>query len=168
VREEEVIRRRDLPHWDVPGATYFVTACLEGSIPAQGLLDIKGYRAELQKRQRPQGTSELEWKRTLWKLEFARVDHWLDLEPAARHLGDPALARIVTDSLLFFAGARCDVYAFVVMPSHFHWVFAPCGQWVATLTGKRTARERLPQSVKGYSSRLCNAHRGVSSYFWQE
>jgi hypothetical protein len=32
----EVIRRRRLPHWDVPTAAYFVTTCLEGSIPPKG------------------------------------------------------------------------------------------------------------------------------------
>jgi hypothetical protein len=39
---EEKFRRRRLPHWDLSGATYFITACLAGSIPAQGLLDIAG------------------------------------------------------------------------------------------------------------------------------
>jgi type I restriction enzyme R subunit len=168
MNETELIRRRDLPHWDVPGATYFVTACLEGSIPAQGLLDLDGYRAELRKRPRPRGTHEAEWKRTLWKLEFVRVERWLDQEPAVRHLSDPALAEIVMGRLLFFAGVRCDVYAFVVMPSHFHWVFAPRAEWVGTLTGKQTPREHLMKSVKGYSSRLCNEHRGVKGTFWQE
>ena len=49
----EIIRRRNLPHWDVPTAAYFVTVCLEGSIPARGLLDIQSYRAELEQRPRP-------------------------------------------------------------------------------------------------------------------
>jgi hypothetical protein len=35
------VRVRHLPHWDVPGATYFVTTCLAGSIPAQGFLDLE-------------------------------------------------------------------------------------------------------------------------------
>ena len=43
----ERIRWRHLPHWDVAGATYFVTSCLEGSIPAEGLLDIDRFRSGL-------------------------------------------------------------------------------------------------------------------------
>jgi len=168
MKEREMIRRRDLPHWDVPGAAYFVTACLEGSIPARGLLDLNGYRAELRNRPRPQDTEEAEWKRTLGKLEFSRIERWLDQEPAVRHLSDTALTQIVMDRLLFFAGRRYDLYAFVVMPSHFHWVFQPRAEWVATLTGKQTPRERLMKSVKGYSSRLCNEHRGTRGAFWQE
>jgi hypothetical protein len=49
----EVIRRRNLPHWDVPTAAYFVTTCLKGSIPARGLLDLESYREELARRARP-------------------------------------------------------------------------------------------------------------------
>jgi hypothetical protein len=50
----EMIRRRNLPHWDVPIAAYFVTVCLDGSIPARGLLDLANYRTELSRRPRPQ------------------------------------------------------------------------------------------------------------------
>jgi type I restriction enzyme R subunit len=43
----EQFRRRRLPHLDQPGALYFVTTCLEGSIPASGLKDIYDYRKPL-------------------------------------------------------------------------------------------------------------------------
>jgi hypothetical protein len=42
-----LFRRRRLPHWDVDDGTYFVTACLHGSIPAQGLVELYRYREEL-------------------------------------------------------------------------------------------------------------------------
>ena len=124
-REQERIRRRDLPHWDVPGATYFVTGCLADSIPARGLLDLQGYQATLKVRERPPEWTPAAWKVHLWKLQFARADYWLDREPASRLLSDPDLARLVVNALLHFAGQRYDVYALVVMPSHFHWVFRP-------------------------------------------
>src|SRR5262245_17069345 len=60
----QIIRRRNLPHWDVPTAAYFVTTCLEGSIPARGLLDLDAYRTELAKRPRPADQDELEWRLT--------------------------------------------------------------------------------------------------------
>src|SRR5436309_683439 len=85
------LRRRDLPHWDVPHAAYFVTSCLAGSIPAQGLLDLERYRADLQCRPRPAGQSDLEWKVACSKRVFARTDAWLDQRPAVRHLADPRL-----------------------------------------------------------------------------
>ena len=65
---KEVFRRRHLPHWDVPHAAYFVTTCLAGSIPAQGFLDIEGYRAELKRRAKPPDMHSDDWQAHLWKL----------------------------------------------------------------------------------------------------
>jgi type I restriction enzyme R subunit len=168
---DETFRRRHLPHWDVPGATYFVTACLEGSIPAQGLLDLRQYEAHLEHRPRPPGLSESDWRLRCWKLLFARTDQWLDQSPAVRHLADPELAAVVTNALLFFAGTRYDLLAFVIMPSHFHWVFRPLEAWVQQLqpgAGKATPRERVMHSIKRFTGRECNHLRGVQGAFWQQ
>jgi type I restriction enzyme R subunit len=130
----ESIRWRHLPHWDVPGATYFVTSCLEGSIPAQGLRDIERFRDSLAQKQQPKELSVQEWKLRCWKQVFARCDEWLDLRPAVRHLRDPALAKEVVDALYYFAGQRYNLLAFCVMPSHIHWVFTPLVGQVCNLS----------------------------------
>ena len=49
--------RRRLPHWDKADAAFFVTTCLDGSIPAQGLIELHRYRAELDGRAKPIATS---------------------------------------------------------------------------------------------------------------
>ncbi len=85
---KEMFRRRRLPHWDVPGATYFVTTCLAGSIPAEGLLDIAQYREELERRPRPDHVAESDWAVERWKRTFARCERWLDGRPAVRHLAN--------------------------------------------------------------------------------
>ncbi len=130
---EGLFRRRRLPHWDVEDGIYFVTTCLEGSIPAQGLLDLRRYRDELDKRPRPADVSAEEWELRLHKLMFARFDEEIDLRPAVRHLEIAELATVVRDGLYHFAGERYDLLAYVVMPSHFHWVFHPREAWVRSL-----------------------------------
>src|SRR5229473_1559639 len=97
--ERELIRRRDLPHWDVPGAAYFVTTCLFGSIPARGLLEIAGYRRELQRQPRPKDVTEDDWQVRCWKRNFVRLEEWLDGRPANRILETQALAQVVVDSI---------------------------------------------------------------------
>jgi putative transposase len=167
----EMFRRRHLPHWDVPDATYFVTACLQGSIPAQGLLDIRKYEADLALRPRPENISEKDWALRRWKFGFGRAEHWLDENPAVRHLENPELAGVIVNSLLFFAGTRYDVLAYVVMPSHFHWVFCPLESWVKTLEpdpAKRSPRERIMHSVKRHTARECNRLLGALGAFWQQ
>jgi type I restriction enzyme R subunit len=165
---KEKFRRRRLPHWDQPGATYFVTACLAGSIPAEGLLDISEYRTSLAKRPKPDHVSEDDWKITCWKQTFARWDRWLDRQPGVRHLTDPALAKIVVDSFYFFAGERYDMLAYVVMPSHIHWVFTPRREWAEQLSDNRSPRETIMHSLKLHTALKCNRHLQLTGAFWQD
>jgi REP element-mobilizing transposase RayT len=104
------------------------------------------------------------------------MDSWLDDRPGARHLEDPRLARIAVDALYFFAGERYDLLAFVVMPSHFHWVFQPLTSWLneseeeqGTLETRpmHTPRERIQHSINRHTATECNRIRGASGSFWQ-
>jgi type I restriction enzyme R subunit len=166
----ELIRHRNLPHWDVDGAPYFVTTCLEGSIPAKGLLDIEEYRSSLKQRARPKDRSEEQWARDCWKQVFARTDYWLDHEPGARHLADARAAQLVVSAMYHFACDRYDLLAFVVMPSHIHWVFQPCGEWVNQLgmaAEKRTPRQRIVHGLNGFTGSACNRLLNRHGDFWQ-
>jgi len=143
---------------------------LEGSIPAQGLLDIARFRQELNERPRPADVSVQDWKLRHWKQTFARTDEWLDKELAARHLADPLLAQEVTNALYFFTGTRINLLAFVVMPNHFHWVFKPLEEWVMSLgtsIKERSPRERIMQSVLRHAALECNKLLGRRGTFWQ-
>jgi putative transposase len=167
--EHERVRRRHLPHWDVPGAAYFVTACMEGSLPAQGLLDIARYENQLRSRSRPSSVTEDAWRVRNGKLLFVRQERWLDHEPANRILQRRELAQEVVNSIYHFAGERYDLFAYVVMPSHFHWLFQPRPQWVATIDEtSRTPRERIMYSLKRYTANGCNRIRGAHGAFWQQ
>ena len=165
-----LIRHRHLPHWDIPGATYFITSCLAGSISSQGLLDIDRYAHELDGQALLPGLSLVDWQDRRSKLLFARRDRWLDTEPAVRHLQDARLARIVQHAILHFADVRYESLAFAVMPSHIHWVFRPLDSWVATLGvrgAKRPPRERILHSLKSFTALACNEILGAHGPFWQ-
>jgi hypothetical protein len=169
--DKELFRRRRLPHWDLPGAMYFVTTCLEGSIPVQGLLDVSGYRQQLHRQPRPADVEPREWSVRQWKLAFGRVENWLDLQPGVRHFADARLANIVVNSLYHFAGERYDLLSYVVMPSHLHLLFLPRDEWVKSLGDEanvRTPRERIMHSLKRYVARECNLVLGRQGAFWQD
>lgn len=187
-----LFRRRRLPHWDLPGATYFVTTCLAGSIPAQGLLDLATYRAQLAKMPTPTQMPEREWDSVRWKRTFARSDWWLDHHSAMRHFADPALAARVVEAIYYWAGRRYDVLAYVVMPSHLHWVFRPreeaegleqvgnMEEQVGNLlhgegdcppggrSKRRPARERIMHTLKLRTALECNRLLQRSGAFWQD
>lgn len=83
-----------------------------------------------------------------------------------RPLADPHLARTVRDALYFFAGRRYDLVAYVIMPSHFHWVFRPLEPWVNNLD-ERTPRERIVHSIKRHTAKECNQRLQTTGRFWQ-
>ena len=160
-----LFRRRRLPHWDVEDGVYFVTSCLEGSIPAQGRLDLCRYRDELEARPKPAQLADDEWEIHMNKLVFARFDGWIDRSPAVKRLENPEVARIVCDAFLYFADIRYDLLGYVVMPSHFHWVFHPRNEWFEKnrkVGDERSPRQWIMQSIKGFTARRCNEVLGLS------
>ena len=128
--DRERIRRRHLPHWDMPDAPYFVTTCLQGSIHARGLLELARYRAELRQHPKLGNDAPDDWIAFCWKRVFVRLEDLLDGRPAVRVLESPDLAQVVVNCLFRFAGERYTLFGFVVMPSHFHWLFQPLPGWV--------------------------------------
>ena len=175
MNETGIFRRRHLPHWDVEGKPFFITACLDGSISSVGMKRIQQYRVELDARPRPDRFTEDEWKLHKDKLVFVLVDDLLDHDSPVSHLADEHQARIVQDALLHFASERYVLLAFVVMPSHHHWLFLPDVQWsqVAVERSKRpdgrrrTPREIISHSIQSYTATMCNRVRGVTGNFWQ-
>jgi len=170
MRREPIFRRRRLPHWDFPNATYFITACLEGSIPARGLADLDQFRESLEAKPCPEGLTEEDWETQKLKMLFARFDHWIDDEPAVRYLEDERLAEQVRGSLYHFAGERYDLIAYVIMASHFHWVFRPTREWSEEVYAEdddRTPRQRIMHSIRSYTAKECNRLLGRTGVFWQ-
>src|SRR5207247_1231393 len=68
-----------------------------------------------------------------------------------------------------FADERYDLYAYVVIPSHYHWVFQPRPEWIKTFAGeRRSPRERITYSVNRYTATQCNKHQQKKGSFWQK
>jgi REP-associated tyrosine transposase len=168
---EGVFRRRRLPHWDVADATYFVTSCLAGSLPSHGLSALRAYRAQLDSRPCPADLTVDEWETTKHKLVFARFDWLLDHDSQVRWFEQPAAAQSVIESMYHFAGERYDLLAYVVMPSHIHWVFRPLPEWCGAISDSndgRTPRERIMHSLKSFTGNECNRLLGRTGQFWQD
>ena len=155
-------RRRDLPHWDVPGATYFITFCLAGSIPAAGVAAISR-KWQAKALRPPPGTSSWHWQQVCAAAAFVEADGALDRSPAARWLADPQLAATVEGCLRFDDGCGYRVLAFVVMPNHCHLLIDTAGGDHSS----HASRERIMHSIKRHSARECNRLLGRTGRFWQ-
>jgi len=107
-------------------------------------------------------------KTELWKRIFVEQEKWLDNDPAVRHLERPELAKIVVDALGHFDGVRYESIAFVVMPSHIHWLFRPIAEWCATVPAGKSPREVIMHSFKSFTAHECNALLHKTGAFWQD
>ncbi len=142
-----IFRRRRLPHQDVEGRPVFITGCLQGSLPASGLSRINRYREELESRPRPEAITEAEWEHAML---FGFVDQLLDGESPVCHLHDERQAAIVQDAFLHFARERYRLLAFVVMPSHHHWLFLPDEAWSIAAVTRACEELKAPHASRGY------------------
>ena len=96
-----------LPHWDQPGATYFVTFRLADSLPSA----VRARLAEIR------DLSESE--------QFFWLDDQLDNGAGRCFFSDPRNAAMMDDVLRYFDGTRYNLGAYVVMPNHVHALVQP-------------------------------------------
>ena len=115
--------RRNLPHWEQQGATYFVTFRLADAVPAQL---ASQWREELETWRKfhpepwnPEVIAEYR-KRFLQPRE-----DWLDQGHGSCLLRDSRVAEVVAQALRFFDGQRYHLDTFVIMPNHVHVLVQP-------------------------------------------
>jgi len=144
---EVIQRRRNLPHREQPGATYFVTFRLGDSVPEALLLEWR----EEQKNWLEHHSKPWDWKTERdHKRRFVEDrEDWLDQGHGSCLLRDSRTARIVADALRHFDLKRYVIDAFVVMPNHVHVLV------------QSTAGHSLPDIVHSWKSFTGNAINGL-------
>ena len=156
---EEPIQRsaNRLPHWEQEGRTYLITFRLADSLPRSVL---ETWDAERQ--------AWLHWHPEPWSEAVEREYHqrftqrWeqaLDEGHGSCVLRDPACAAIVGRALSCFAGQRCEMFAWVVMPNHVHVLTALIAPWELA---------QLLHSWKSFTAKEINRHRQTIGAVWQK
>ncbi len=151
------VHEGNLPHWQQPGACYFITFRLADSLPASLLGQWREERA-IWLRLNPVPWSAHQHA-DYEKRFLQREDDWLDAGHGSCHLRDPDVRTLVRQSVLKFDGIRYDLDAFIIMPNHVH------------LLWQLREEVELPKELKGLkgaTARRCNLALGLSGSFWME
>ena len=149
--------RRNLPHWQQEGATYFVTFRLADAVPASL---ASQWRYELQNWRRFHPEPLDEEARKEYRRRFLQVrEDWLDQGHGSCLLRESKAAAIVAEALRHFDSQRYHLDAFVVMPNHVHALVQP-------LPGH--SLKEILRSWKSYSARQINKTVGRSGSVWME
>ena len=130
-----------LPHWEVEGATYFVTYRLHDSLPREVIARLRQEHKILSRR------------------AFAiSLDRELDEGRGAAHLRDNRIAAVVAENLNFHR-TRYALEAWCIMPNHVHVVVTPyAGE---TLDG-------ILHSWKSYTAHRAKKILGVTRFWARE
>lgn len=165
--------RRNLPHYHVPNATYFVTFRLAGSLPMEVLHRVREeYERERQRlKRRLKGKDLYEALHRAQEAYFAQVDALLDKTIyGPSWLNQPECARLVMDCVRELEPAHYHLYAFCIMPNHVHLLLDQ--QDIPDPSPRRdgkayTALNRAMRLLKSKSGALCNRLLGQHGDFWQ-
>jgi REP element-mobilizing transposase RayT len=149
-----------LPHWEQPGATYFLTFHLADSLPAALLAKWREER-EIWLRWNPEPWSPVREREYHQRFSGA-IERWLDEGHGECLLRRPDVRAAVEAVLTKFDRDRYWHHALVLMPNHAH---------VLVSMNEGTALPELLKAWKGASSRAAGRVPGwrmTGEAFWEK
>jgi putative DNA methylase len=188
---DESITRRHLPHWFVPGAYFFVTYRLEGTIPRAVLDDMKARKEIVLAKKSPPSLTPWAHRERIHKLFFAEYDRYLDNNREIQWLADPRVAAAIRENLYHHRGIKYSLLSYCVMPNHVHVLLRPNLDMEADGGDRPNQRQARPpvetvksmvdeqqdrlsalaqvmHSLKSYTATRANKILGRSGTFWQD
>ncbi len=156
--------QRHLPHYQPPGATFFITFRLAGSLPA---VAIQRLTMEKQLLEREIETISDPGVRgpAIYKLQkrlFAKWDAELHASKYPDWLSNPDVAQLIADNMHNLDEQLYTLEAYCVMPNHIHMVCTPYESENGSVS-----LARIMQLLKGRTSRQANLLLGRNGAFWQ-
>ena len=183
--------RRNLPHIQPPGATFFVTFNLAGSLPRSILRQWKTEKSQLEREKlrilKLESNDRLACVRQMifeqkreWFRKFEKMLD--DAQNGPVWLKDARIAKEVADSMHYLDGKVYCLDAYCIMANHAHVVFTPLpiqpseGPQILNLRGADNDTQTqslcyntlssIMQSLKGYTARKANQRLGRRGTFW--
>ncbi len=160
----ESVYRRNLPHVQPPGATFFITFRLTGSLPAAVIATLyaEAERVRTELERAPNSPQRAERLYLAERQFFAEWDAALDRGEGPDWLRNPEVAKLVTDNMHYFAGKRYDLLAYCIMSNHVHVVLAP----LLKAEGTYYPLAQIMHTMKGYTAGQANQLLGRTGEFW--
>lgn len=164
--------QRNLPHYQPPGSTLFVTFRLANSMPKEALLKLQAERERvkviLSRITDPQERVERAYREQ--RRFFGKWDNVLDSRSTGPiWLQDARIAELMIESMYYRDGQVYDLEAFCVMPNHVHMVFTPLPDTSKTETDEKSyhALPAIMHSLKLYTAGQANKILEREGNFWQ-
>ena len=167
IMEYRAYYRRNLPHYQPKGETYFVTFRLVGSIPAEVVKKLTIERKNLEEIFLRDRILSKGYITLINRIFFQKYEAFLDpAEHGPRWLIQDDIAEIIRTTLHYWDRKRIDMIAYCIMPNHVHAVIKV---YPVDENGKEFYLTKFMHSIKGYSARQANIILGrTGNPFWHE
>ena len=151
------ITRRNLPHWEQEGATYFVTFRIADAVPAELLKEWK-QEFETWKKFHPEPWDARTKHEYQERFQDGR-EKWLDQGHGACLLRHPEIASVVAGALRHFDRERYVLDSWVIMPNHVH---------ALVQLQRGFALSEILHSWKSFTAKKINRLKGTKGTVWQD
>ena len=148
--------KRNLPHYQPPDATFFITFRLAGTLPIEIIQQLRAEREEKIKRIKSDSTIE-QPEAEIYKIHkrfFGKFDHLLDQKnygPTWLICND--IAQLIADAIHHRDGTEYRLITFCIMPNHVHMVVDNVRQ--RQIKGRHGLSLTL-QALKRYTGKAAN------------
>jgi putative DNA methylase len=172
---QEVITRRNLPHWYVPGAAHFITYRLWGTLDSERRQELTAHKESLLGQGAPPGTPLAQYRATVHKRLFGLYDSQLDGNRSIRWLADPQIAALIRSNLYHHDGGKYHLLAYCIMPNHVHVLLqsidldqsVPGLQSVGESADTESPLSVIMHSLKSYTAHEANKILRRTGTFWE-
>ncbi|MDP2303970.1 MAG: hypothetical protein Q8N03_16280 [Ignavibacteria bacterium] len=154
MKQFQTYYHRNLPHYQPPGYTFFVTYRLNGSLPIETIKRLKEEREQQLKviAGYTNKTKRLEEYKKYQSAYFGKFDKLLDgSDYGPIWLKENSVAQIVKDAMHFYDEKSYDLICYTIMYNHVHQVFTPIVNGISDTTDTT-------------DDSLLNSRNGVSNY----
>ncbi len=156
--------RKNLPHLQIRGQTFFVTWLLADTLSDKNIHKLKEefHKVKATDNNKSEVLNEkLKKDYGFYFVEFDNEIHGL------RHryhwLRKDALAQIVADSIHYWDKKRIDLYCYTIMSNHVHAVFTVFEE---NENGEPLFLQDIMKSIKNFSAIRCNKLLNRTGQFW--
>jgi REP element-mobilizing transposase RayT len=165
VFDYKLFYERNLPHYQPPGATIFLTFRLADTLPIEAIQNLRN-ELSFKKAEIAQISDRTARKREAYKFQKLLSGRWDSILDSAEHgpkwIADAIIAELIRDAIHFRDGKDYTLEAFCLMPNHVHMVCSPIEK-----DGNVISLAKIMQSLKGFTAFQANRLLKRQGKFWQ-
>jgi len=166
---EKIFYKRNLPHYQPIGFTFFITFRLAGSLPAETIFRLKKEKEKELKVVASYIDKKIRYEEyKFWQSRyFGKFDHLLDLTTTGpRWLGEKKIAEVVKELIHSFDKIYYELICYCIMPNHVHIIFTPLNvdRSVASIKNKNEEQNSVSIDSKKINLKQSADEAGASFY----